>query len=100
MKLGILVNTDRHFEDIRGLTEAAVSKGNEVRIFVMDEGTKLLENPALSKLCELPGVSISYCSHNANQLQVKIRDVCDQMVCGSQFENACMDNESDKVIVL
>ena len=39
MKLGILVNTDRHLKvEIAGLTHAALAKGHEVAIFAMDEG--------------------------------------------------------------
>ncbi|MCC6347244.1 MAG: DsrE family protein, partial [Nitrospirales bacterium] len=45
MKLGIFVNTDRHPDDLAGITRAALSKGHEVVIFFMDSGTRLLRVP-------------------------------------------------------
>jgi hypothetical protein len=45
MKLGIFVNTDRHLEHVVGLVKAALSKGHEVTMFNMDDGTKLLGTP-------------------------------------------------------
>ena len=38
MKLGILVNTDRHVKDLVGLAKAALSKKHEVIVFFMDSG--------------------------------------------------------------
>ena len=43
MKLGILVNTDKHLAAVTGITRAAIDKGHEVTIFAMDDGTRLLE---------------------------------------------------------
>ena len=50
MKLGILANSDKHCEDIIGITKAALNQGHEVVIFPMDIGTKLLENPDFAGL--------------------------------------------------
>ena len=58
MKLGILVNTDRHLRDIVGLTTAAVAGGHEVVLFAMDAGTRLLGDPSYTELCRLPGVAL------------------------------------------
>jgi len=100
MKIGILVNTDRHLEHIRGITEAAVRRGHTVAIFAMDEGTRLLENPEYRKLCELEGVEMSFCDHNAQGLGINKDGVPDEIVCGSQYNNAVMQHEADRVIVL
>jgi predicted peroxiredoxin len=100
MKLGILVNTDRHAEDLRGLTEAAVSKGHEVSIFMMDAGVKLLEDPSVTGLCRNSGVLMSYCDYSTTRIAVS-RDGCpENIVCGSQYDNVTMQHESDRVIVL
>jgi len=100
MKLGILVNTDRHLEHIAGITKAAVSRGYEVIIFSMDEGTKLLSNSDFSELSKLQGVQMSFCGLNAKLLGVPADGIPEEIVDGSQYDNALMHHNSDKVIVL
>ncbi len=99
MKLGILINTDRHLNDVLGLTKAALAKGHEVIIFNMDEGTKLLAEPLFRELCSLNGVTMSFCSHNAKARDVSIHGLPDEIVCGSQYNNALMVTEADRVVV-
>jgi predicted peroxiredoxin len=100
MKLGILVNTDKHLNDIVGITKSAVSKGHEVTVFNMDAGTKLVAEPAFSELCKTKGVTLSFCDHSAKGLNVGTDGIPDEIVCGSQFDNANMNHECDKVIIL
>ncbi len=100
MKLGILVNTDRHAEDLIGLTNAALSKGNEVIIFMMDTGVNLLGNSSVTGLCNESGVRMGFCDHSSGKLGVSKEGVSDKIVCGSQFDNASMNSEVDRVIVL
>ena len=59
MKLGIFINTDRHLADVVGLSNAAVGKGHEVILFTMDDGTKVLHNPAFQELCKTKGNSFN-----------------------------------------
>ena len=100
MTLGILVNTDRHVEDIIGLTKAAISKGHEVIIFMMDSGVKLLGNSSVTGLSSESGVSMGFCDHSAGKVGVSKDGIPDKVVCGSQFDNANMNHEADRVIVL
>ncbi len=100
MKLGILVNTDKHLADVIGITEAAQSQGHEVAIFTMDEGTRLLEDPCYVGLSELKGVTMSFCDHSATQLKVLTSDLPDQIIRGGQYNNSVMNHESDKVIIM
>ena len=58
MKLGILVNTDKHLGHILGLAAAAAAKDHEVMIFAMDQGVRLLENGSLTELAGRAGVSV------------------------------------------
>jgi predicted peroxiredoxin len=88
MKLGILVNTDRHGEHLIGLTKAALARGHEVTIFIMDSGVKLLENPSITGLCNLSGVAMSYCDYSTKQIDVSTDGCPGQIVCGSQYDNA------------
>lgn len=100
MKLGIFVSTDRHAEDIVGLTEAAVSKGHEVVIFIMGTGANLLSNSSVTGLCNKTGVRMSYCDHNASKMGISKEGIPGKVGCGSQFDNAVMNHEADRVIVL
>jgi len=100
VRLGILVNTDRHLAQITGLTQAAVSKGHEVVIFAMDEGTRLVADPRYTGLCRLPGVTMSLCRHSAGALGVSVEGLPTEIACGSQLNNAMMNHNADRVIVL
>jgi len=100
MKLGIHINDDRHLEYVIGITKAAASKGHEVAIFTMVEGVKLLENPLYTELCKIPNVKMSFCDHNATGKGIKKEGIPKDVVCGSQYNNALMIHDVDKVIVL
>lgn len=100
MKLGIVVTTDRHLRDVVGLTRAAVSKGHEVSLFTMDEGTRLLARPAYTDLCTLRGVALSVCEHSAAAHHVETGGLPKEIVRGSQYHNAVMTHDADRVIVL
>lgn len=100
MKLGILVNSDKHRDDVIGLTQAALAKGHEVTLFTMDSGTRLLTDPSYNELCRRPGVVMSFCDHSAKQGGVAAGNIPDAIVRGSQYDNAVMMHTADKVIVL
>ncbi len=100
MKLGILVNTDRHEVDLIGLTRAALSKGYKIIVFFMDEGVRLLASPLVTGLCEDPKVNMSYCDYTTQKNGISKRDICEKIICGSQYNNAMMNQEADRVIVL
>jgi len=100
MKLGILVNREDHLNDIIGITLAALERDHEVVVFTMDVGTRLFKRPEYSELCGLNGVKMSFCDHNAKMFEAQTGDIPEEIICGSQFDNASMMHECDKVIVL
>lgn len=100
MKLGILVNTDRNLNHIIGIVNSATKKGHEVLIFAMDEGVRLLENDDFLNLSSKEGVSMSFCDHSTHVLNVSKDGVPDDIICGSQYNNAVMNHDADRVIVL
>jgi predicted peroxiredoxin len=100
LKLGILVNTDKHLEDLAGITKAALSKGHQVIIFFMDDGVKLLTAPAVNGLAAYPEVDMSYCDYSTQCTGSSTDGIHENIVCGSQFNNATMNHEADRVIVL
>jgi len=100
MKLGILVNTDKNLDTILGITKSALAKGHTVSIFSMDTGTKLLGNPSFTSLCKTQGVTMSFCDHSAKHINAPTEGLPAEIACGSQFDNANMNHDADKVIVL
>jgi len=100
MKLGILVNSDRCPDVIVGLAKSACEQGHEVLIFTMDDGTRLFEQADYAALCEVPGVTMSFCEHSSDSLGVETSGLSDEIVCGSQFDNASMMHNADRVVVL
>ncbi len=100
MKLGILVNTDKNLDAVQGITKAALAKGHEVILFNMDVGTKLVHTPAFAELCKTKGVSVSFCDHSAKHVGVTSEGLPSDIVCGSQYNNAVMQHDADRVIVL
>ncbi len=100
MKLGILVNTDKHLEALLGLTTKAVDRGHEVVIFVMDDGTLLLKEKKFLGLAELEDVTMSVCEHSAQGYGVDSDFLLERNIRGSQLNNAIMNNVTDRVIVL
>jgi len=100
LKLGILLNTDRHRDHVTGIAKAAVSRGHEVIIFIMDDGVKLLTDPGFSSLCQLKGIQMSFCKNSTRMLGVATEGVQTEITEGSQLYNAIMNRDADKVIVL
>lgn len=100
MKLGIFVNTNGHPAAVAGITAAALAQGHSVNIFVMDDGTRLLADPAFTALSGQAGVTMAFCDHSAQHLGTKPASLPGTVAAGSQFENATMNHEADRVIVL
>jgi predicted peroxiredoxin len=100
MKIGILVNTNNHLDAVVGITRAAVAKGHEVSLFSMDDGSRLFSEKDYIELHKLEGVRMSFCSHNAEGMGISTVGLPEAIVSGSQYNNAEMNNEADRVIVL
>jgi predicted peroxiredoxin len=100
MKLGILVNTNKNVDAVMGITKAALAKGHEVILFNMDDGTKLVGTRAFAELCKMKGVTVGFCDHSAQHKGVTSEGLPKEIVCGSQYNNAVMQNEADRMIVL
>ncbi|OGK85356.1 MAG: hypothetical protein A2X52_03005 [Candidatus Rokubacteria bacterium GWC2_70_16] len=100
MRLAIVVSGDRNLRHVVGLTTAAAGKGHQVSLFAMDAGTRLLAEPACAGLSKLPGVSMSVCEHSAARHGVTREGLPGEIVWGSQFHNAVMTHDADRVLVL
>lgn len=101
MIIGILVTTEKYADHLIGLTKAATNRGHKVNIFLMDRGVLLVKNRDITGLKELTGVlSFSLCDLNLKRMGLSETIVPDGIICGSQYNNAIMHHESDRVIVL
>jgi len=100
VKLGILVNSDRHLAVITGMTRAALAKGHAVFLFAMDDGTRLLADPGYVALCRLPGVDMSFCQESATRKGVSFVALPEAIAAGSQLQNAMMVQKTNRIIVL
>jgi len=100
VKLGILITTDKHLNHIVSISRAATAKGHELTLFAMNEGTRLLAYPEFTQLCRLDNTIMSLCNHSTIEFGVDTSGISKEIVIGSQFNNAMMNNKSDKIIVL
>ncbi|MEO5358698.1 MAG: hypothetical protein H7844_15565 [Nitrospirae bacterium YQR-1] len=100
MTIGLLITRDGFSQDIIGLTKAAVNKGHQVILFMMDDGARHSQSKDVVALKDIPGVTMSLCDHSA-----KLRDITEGMIpegctAGSQYQNSVMNQDADKVLVI
>ncbi len=100
MTIGLLVTRDKYKEHIIGLTNAALKKGHKVIIFMMDDGTRHSQDKDVVALKELKDVEMSLCDHSA-----KLRKITEDMIpkgitAGSQYQNAVLNQDADRVILI
>ena len=100
MKLGIMVTTDRFAAQIRGIVEAALRGGHTVALFATGDGVTLVSDRGFASLSALPGVAIGYCEHSLQSRGGRPASTPAAVVAGSQFDNATLVSESDRVVVL
>jgi hypothetical protein len=100
LELGILVNTSKNLKHVIGLIGAALKKGHSARLFVMDEGTRLLENSKFTGLSDHEKVKMSFCEYNTGQLGINLENLNTKIKKGTQLNNAIMCEKSDKILVL
>ncbi len=100
MKLGILINTDSCLDEVMGITKEAVSRGHEVIIFTMDAGTRFLQNSSFIDMSGWDGVTMTVCDHSAKNIDVNTENLHPEIALAGQFNNAEMNADAEKVIVL
>ncbi len=101
MNIGILVTREEYKRHLVGITRAAIKRGHRVRIFLMDRGVMLIKEKEVTDLKELSGVmTFALCDLNLKKAGLSEMDVPEGIICGSQYNNAVMNHESDRVIIL
>jgi predicted peroxiredoxin len=100
LTLGILINTDKNAEAVLAITKAALCKGHKVIMFFMDEGCRLIKDSDIAVLSSSDSVRMSLCDFNRKSLGIEDAAIAEGIIRGSQYDNALMNKEADKVIVL
>lgn len=100
MTLGLLVTRDTFKDAVIGLVKSASSKGHEVIVFFTDDGVRLATSPDIASLVSLPGVSMSLCDHSAKHRDLPEDKIAEGITVGSQYQNAVMNQDADKVLLI
>jgi hypothetical protein len=96
-QLGILITKNADLDHIAGVVKAAIQAGHPVRIFVTDEGVQFTRDPKFLELLDLDGVEVAVCDHMCDVLGVKEKAA--DIIYGSQYDNAGMLHDSERVLV-
>jgi predicted peroxiredoxin len=96
-KLGIMVTQYANLEHIIGVTKAARAAGHPVQIFMTDEGVKFSREPKFLELLNVDGVEISVCDHSCEQ--VGLHDKTEGISYGSQYNNAGMLHDNERILI-
>lgn len=95
--LGIMITKYANLEHIAGVTQAARNAGYPVAIFMTDEGVKFTKDVAFMELLKTEGVKVTVCEYMCELLGIPERT---EGICyGSQYDNAGMLHNSDRVLV-
>jgi peroxiredoxin family protein len=96
-QLGILVTKCEKLEHISGIVRAARRAGHPVRIFLTDEGVRFTRDRSFLELLALDDVEVAVCDHICEVLG--IREKVGDITYGSQYDNAGMMHDSERVLV-
>jgi hypothetical protein len=95
--LGIMITKYENLDHIAGVVKAARKAGHPVQIFMTDAGVKFTKDPKFLELLKADGVEISVCDHSCEKQSV--HDKTDGISYGSQYNNACMLHDCERVLV-
>jgi hypothetical protein len=95
--LGIIITRYANLDHITGVVLAARKAGHPVRIFLTDEGVRFTRDPKFLELLELDKVEVAACDHICEVLG--ILEKVGGITYGSQYDNAGMLHDSERVLV-
>lgn len=98
MKLGLVASDESAGAHLLGLVRAAVARGWSCRCFLTDSGVRLLADPALLALSRSGALQLDACEHAWSALA--LGPAPQGLKLRSQFQNAELARDCDRVIVL
>jgi len=96
-QLGILITKHENLEHITGIIKADRRAGHPVRVFLNDEGVRFSLDPEFLEMLALGGVEVAVCDHFREKLGIEQRSA--GITYGSQYDNAVMMHDSERVLV-
>jgi sulfur relay (sulfurtransferase) complex TusBCD TusD component (DsrE family) len=92
-----MANKLGNLEHISGVAKAASKAGHPVQIFLTDEGVEFTRDPKFIELLKVDGVECSVCDHSCERSG--IHDKTEGITYGSQYNNAGMLHDSERILV-
>jgi hypothetical protein len=96
-QLGILITKHENLVHVSGIIRAAQRAGHPVRVFLNDEGVRFALDPGFLELLPLDGVAVAVCDHFRERLGIEQKS--EGITYGSQYDNAVMLHECERVLV-
>ena len=97
-RLGILVTSDRHWDHVLGVTEAAAKSGVKVTLFFTGEGVRLTGHRDFGRLPGIAQVDLCEVSYRACGLEGDVPGLSFKNFA-TQAKNAEMLEDSDRFLV-
>lgn len=98
MKLGIVATHESAQPQVEGLAAAAAARGWECRCFLTESGVKLARSAALAVLTAAGKLRLDVCEHSWHHHGGTDAPAGANM--GTQFQNAQLANECDRVVAI
>ncbi|MDA8387800.1 MAG: hypothetical protein M0Z58_03915 [Nitrospiraceae bacterium] len=95
VKLGVLITDSAYGPMVVPILKAAVERGDEVRVFLMDDGCYMAEDPEFIKIAG-GGPRAGMCDLNRRQRNLKLPDA---IQAASQYDNISMVRWCDRLLV-
>ncbi len=99
MDIGIFVTQDKYANKIVDITRSALKRGYQVKVFMTDSGVKLVRNNDFTDLRNNDNISISLCDFSARAMKVEESEIAEGIIMGTQFQNASIHSDCDKILV-
>ncbi|MBK8321895.1 MAG: hypothetical protein IPL06_03985 [Betaproteobacteria bacterium] len=98
MRLGIVASHESAAPQVEGLAAAAARRGWACRCFLTDSGVRLATSPALVALAASGAIRLDVCEHSWHHFSEGPAPQAARL--GTQFSNAELVRECDRVIVV
>ncbi len=95
--LGIMVTKYENLDHIDGIVKAALKADHPVQLFLTDEGVRFTRDPGFLELLKMAGVKCAVCDHSCELLGIHGKTA--GINYGSQYDNAGMLHDSERVLV-
>lgn len=97
MKLGVLITESAFGPVVKPILKAAAQRGDEVRVFLMDDGCYMAEDPEFLEMAGgANGLKAGMCDLNRGQRGLGLPE---GIQGGSQYDNISMVRWCDRLLV-